>query len=86
MKRYEVEYYYYQYNSGMADNGDYTKRILCSNVDEARKIIDNINSAIATRFVKNDIDPIHIESELIPYSGYFTAPPVLFEITENRLT
>lgn len=87
MKTYEVEYYYYQYNSGLADNGYCVARCKCKSLSVAKKIVTSIKNAIHNR--DQNIEPIEsteIKNELIPYAGYFTKPARIFEVTETCLT
>lgn len=81
--RYEVEYYYYQHNSGLADNGNYVKRYQCNTLQGARNVADKIREAIKTMDERGY--SLDIEDQLIPYSGYFTKPPVIFELTERKI-
>ena len=66
---YELNYRYYKYNSGLADNGSYSKTIAYENYDEAFKVYGEMSLSIAKKF---DSDK---DSDLcdcyIPYSGFF---------------
>ena len=84
--RYEVEYHYYQHNSGMADNGNYTARRSCSTLSEAYAMVRQINDAIKNYEADSEREWTEIEDKLIPYAGHFTRPlPEIFEITERKI-
>ena len=68
----------------MSDNGHYVKRYNCNTLQGARNVADKINEAIKIKGEERECS-LDIEDRLIPYSGYFTNPPVIFEITEKKI-
>ncbi len=43
---YIVKYKYYQYNSGMADNGTYWKKLEFENIEDAKVLYKKIQASI----------------------------------------
>ena len=66
---YEVEYRYYQYNSGAADNGKYVRRREFINPEDALDLVKRINASIAKTL--DESEERELERDLIPWSGYF---------------
>ena len=81
---YEVEYYYYQYNSGMADNGHKIGIISKPTLSEAKEIVRQIGlSKEETHIgVEQTTDAI---LDYISYDGYFTKSPVIYEVIRKKL-
>jgi len=78
---YEIEYTYYQYNSGAADNGRYTKRIRTATPEEAAETARKINLSAAGQL--SDEADHELRSRLIPWDGYFINA-VACEVLEKR--
>jgi hypothetical protein len=76
-KHYEIEYRYYQYNSGAADNGEYTRALKKTDrqeaIDLARRICESVGHHQRKEFDKCDEA---LSQELIPYMGYFLGATV----------
>ena len=69
---FEVEYTYYQYNSGAADNGTRTKIHRCSSDEEAHDLAARIEAdAVAHREGRSDDVDEELRNDLIPWDGYF---------------
>lgn len=83
--RYELEYTYYQYNSGAADNGTYTKRIKYKTREEAQKAKADIDAAAKAHEEGRHSDADDTEDRFIPYMGYFKKPATIFEIEERQI-
>lgn len=73
---YMLEYTYYQYNSGLSDNGVYSKKIELS-YQKALELFERIKKDIENTKNNQNIeyDDMVIDEELrndlIPYEGYF---------------
>lgn len=70
MQTYEVAYRYYQYNSGAADNGEYTRRIEAKSAEDATDLAARINASAANKG-PNEEGEYLLKRELIPFDGYF---------------
>lgn len=76
---FEVEYQYYQHNSGKSDNGTYLRRRQVHTAEAARALAARIEAAAQAHdaAVKPTLTEEQEEAEqelhddLIPYSGYF---------------
>lgn len=66
---YELNYQYYKYNSGMADNGYFQNTIVYDNYDEAFKVYEEMSLSIAKK-LDSDKDS-ELCDKYIPYSGFF---------------
>jgi hypothetical protein len=66
---YELNYRYYKYNSGMADNGYYSKTIAYESYDEAFKVYEDMSLSIAKK-LDSDKDS-DLCDRYIPYGGFF---------------
>ena len=71
MNRFEVEYHYYQYNSGAADNGYYTETSCCASAEEAIALAARINDAAKKHKEGGADEDRELHNDLIPYSGFF---------------
>lgn len=94
--QYVVEYTYYQYNSGAADNGNYVRQWPTKSADEAIALARKI-SVIAKHTKEEslrqewlvDADPQYserdkLQDEMIPYMGYFISARAM-KITSEPL-
>lgn len=70
MITYEVKYHYYQYNSGLADNGFYTRYTECATELEAKTLAERINVDAKTVDTSEEGDE-ELRNDLIPWSGFF---------------
>lgn len=69
-EHYETEYAYYQYNSGAADNGEYTSRTKRASAEEAITLAEKINASARKEPLDTEEERLLL-SELIPWDGYF---------------
>ncbi|MFC4236355.1 hypothetical protein ACFOY8_14215 [Thalassospira xianhensis] len=77
-----VETEYYQYNSGMGDNGRYSDSHPCNSLQEALDLAQNINRA-AEIWERNE-SPDNALLRLLPrIDGYYLSAKVV-EVTECR--
>lgn len=76
-QHFEVEYTYYQHNSGAADNGEYTRTVKKPTLGEATELARRINED-ATHYKNKNYDKRDeaLADELIPYSGFFIGSKV----------
>ena len=74
---FEVEYRYYQFNSGQADNGFYNKIIQFKDEQEAISLASRIeaDALLNRKDIHDDVDQ-ELRDEFIPWSGYFTGAKV----------
>ena len=88
-ERFEVEYSYYQYNSGAADNGHYRRSIVRADATEALALAAEINRLAAVHKDGSE-DSLQEEEreraydlrrELIPWDGYFTGARALHVVS-----
>ena len=94
MTKYKVKFQYHQYNSGQADNGDYTGNITCDTLKEAQQLVKAFRKAAEFHIKQcagenwTDIKPANVQyliDTYIPYDGYFKGEPQIFEVTEQEL-
>jgi hypothetical protein len=84
---YRVEYYYYQYNSGLGDNGNKTDSEIVKTLEEARQLTGKIISFT----YKNEDQPIEDDyykdfcRALMAYDGFFVRTPKIFKVTEELI-
>lgn len=90
MKKYEVHFRYYQYNDGRGNNGEYNDVREFSNAIKAHEAFDAISNAFKDWRISEEIsegaikpDTSNTIKQFIPYDGYFTAEPVLIEVTRT---
>jgi hypothetical protein len=82
--KYRVQFEFYQYNTGMADNGYYIDSIYTADLTRARKIASKINHAFRCRHNPGRLTEM-IQDEYLPNPGYFTSEAKIFEVTENLI-
>jgi len=85
-KSFEVRYQYYQYNDGLANNGNKSGKEEFNTVESAQQFIDKINKSINNKLSdKEDKEFIreYIESSC---GGYFQGKPQLYMVTKTRLS
>jgi hypothetical protein len=78
---YELNYTYYQYNTGMADNGTYNRTKTYTDYNQALKYYKAILKEIG-----NDGDVgehEELENEFLPNAGYFINAKLTKSIREN---
>lgn len=93
MKTYRVEFKLYQYNSGAADNGTFTKGINCSSLEEAKSIknkIDKIynNYKFDDNLLEGDDDAIWVNEliyDLTPCGGYLRSIADIYLISKTKI-
>lgn len=66
---YEVEYRYYQYNSGQADNGEYVRTRSFRTAEEAQALAARINASAQKKM--DEDEERELQDDLIPWDGYF---------------
>ena len=80
---YFIQYEYYQYNSGQADNGHYKKKYEFANrkeaLNEVKKFKDYLNNKLDQDSKRN------LEDNYIPYAGYFTDVKLFKSVVEEIL-
>ena len=88
MKKYTVEFKYYQYNSGMGDNGTYTLTERFETLEEAKEFKRKIDEAYDAED-DYDSEPLKWYSEYIedniPYGGPLKSRGKIFEITKIEI-
>jgi hypothetical protein len=91
MKTFEVKYTYYQYNTGRADNGTYTKSVFRNSEFEARQVAADIEWAILYKEIgtANLIDKLETKmkelvEEFLPAPGFFISVQI-YEVEKKRL-
>lgn len=77
---YEVEYRYYQFNSGAADNGEYVRRREFASAEDALALARRIEACVAGTL--DEDSRRELEDDLIPWAGYFRYARV-FKITRE---
>lgn len=85
MKKYTVEFKYYQYNSGMGDNGTRTLTESFETLEEAKEFKKKIDEAY---YSKDDSESSKWYSEYIqdiPYGGPLRSTAKIFEITKTEI-
>lgn len=86
---YQVEFPYYQYNSGCADNGIYTGKESFEDVESAEEFKEKIDKAAAA-YKKKDFDSEHyrwgtgIVSDMC-YGGFIDGYAKIFKITKETV-
>lgn len=88
MKKYTVEFKYYQYNSGMGDNGTYTHTESFEDLEKAKEFKEKIDEAYD---YMDEYENEHYKwySEYIqdinPYGGPIRSKGKIFEITKTEI-
>jgi hypothetical protein len=93
METYRVEFKLYQYNSGAADNGTFTKGINCSTLEEAKSIktkIDKtyINYEFDDNLLEGDNDAIWVNEliyKLTPCGGFLKSIAEIYLISKTKI-
>jgi hypothetical protein len=89
MKTYEVEFNYYQYNSGMGDNGTYTHKCIFDDIVEAKEFknkIDLAYEAYRNEDYKSEIYEWMIDFIAdISYGGFIKSKAKIFEVTRIEI-
>ena len=78
---YIIKYQYYQYNSGQADNGNYSKKIELDDSIKAKLIYQKFRDYLDNKL--SDDDKRSLEDDYIPYAGYFTEVTFLKSMVEE---
>lgn len=66
---YIVKYKYYQYNSGMGDNGTYWKKLEFEDIEQAKLLYRKIQASIDKKL--DDQEDYDLINDYLPYNGYF---------------
>lgn len=80
---YFIQYEYYQYNSGQADNGHYKRKYEYENKKEALIVFKKFKDYLSNKLdheSKRDL-----EDNYIPYAGYFTDVKLFKSVVEEIL-
>jgi hypothetical protein len=80
---YQVEYHYYQFNSGLADNGYRTDTKKCRSAEEAVALAGKINAAAAKQLDEEETQVL--ADDLIPYAGTFEWAKAYHVVVEKTL-
>ena len=81
---YEVEYFYYQYNGGNADNGNFSATRHFSTCAQAMDMIEKIKQSI--KDTQTDVEQKTTAIlDYIPRGGFFTYDPRLYEVVKTEL-
>jgi len=89
MKIYKVEFKYYQYNSGLADNGTYTHSCDFDNIEEAKEFKNKIDTAYEA--YRNEDYQSEIYEWMtnfiadISYGGFIKSKAKIFEVTKIEI-
>lgn len=78
---YIVQYRYYQYNSGQADNGSYWRKIEFDNLEKAKELFLKFKASIDKSLSEEENDDL--VNDYIPYSGFFEDVKFLKSIVEE---
>jgi hypothetical protein len=88
MKKYTVEFKYYQYNSGMGDNGTYTLTESFETLEEAKEFKRKIDEAYDSKD-DSESESSKWYSEYIQdntsYGGPLRSRAKIFEITKTEI-
>ncbi len=79
---YQVEYSYYQHNTGRADNGNYTARREYPTIEGATNAAKRIQAVIEEKASPEETEATF--AEFHPYTGYFSWVK-LYEVTRKEL-
>lgn len=89
---FEVHYYYYQYNSGMGDNGCRSAVREFKLLEDAEKCYKEIEAARKDWVVDEELSEGTISEETrdtilkyIPTDGYFHQKPKLYQVTRTEI-
>lgn len=78
---YIVKYTYYQYNSGMGDNGTYSKKIEFEHVEDAKLLYKNIQDCIDKKL--DEQSEHDLINDYLNYDGYFKEVKIYKAIVEE---
>jgi len=80
---YFIQYEYYQYNSGQADNGYYKRKYEYESKKDALTSFKKFKDYLEKKL--NDEDRRNLEDNYIPYAGYFTEVKLFKSVVEEIL-
>lgn len=78
---YIVQYQYYQYNSGMGDNGTYSNKIEFENFQEAKLLYTKIQNSIDKKL--DEQSEYDLVNDYLNYDGYFKQVKMFKAIVEE---
>jgi hypothetical protein len=86
MKKYTVEFKYYQYNSGCADNGTYTYSDSFDNLEDAREFKRKIDAAYESKSDNEASEWYAKLMEDVYFAGPLRSKAEIYEINIKKIT